>query len=137
MAYNEKCFKIVETEASWAEAVIYCKEYGATLGTIDNVGEQNFLENYIRSANTVTNQSFNTGDDYVYHYLRDLGIDITGHSSITFSVQACNDAHVALSQTKGNDNVDTYEIVIGGWADSQSVIRDCKQCDNKDEAHHR
>lgn len=52
-------------------------------------------------------------------------------------IQACNDAHIALSQAKGLDSQDTYEIVIGGWADSQSVIRDCKQCQNKDVNRHR
>lgn len=49
---------------------------------------------------------------------------------------ACNDAHIALSRDK-NDNAFTYEIVIGGWADSQSVIRDCKQCAHMDTAAHQ
>ena len=51
--------------------------------------------------------------------------------------KACHDAHIALSEVKGLDSSETYEIVIGGWSDSQSVIRDCKQCLHKDEIKHR
>lgn len=73
-----------------------------------------------------------TPDRYIYQYVHDMGVDITGHTSITFQVMACNDAHIALSQSKGVDTNNTYEIVIGGWSDQRSVIRDCKQCAHMD-----
>ena len=51
--------------------------------------------------------------------------------------QACHDAHIALSLAKNKDTANSYEIVIGGWQDSESVIRDCKQCTHQDEVHHK
>ncbi|XP_077862274.1 macrophage mannose receptor 1-like [Saccoglossus kowalevskii] len=42
---------------------------------------------------------------------------------------ATNDAHVALSEDQ-NDAGAFYEIVIGGWDNTQSVIRRCAQCAN-------
>ena len=65
-----------------------------------------------------------------------MGVDVRGHKSFTFDVMACNDAHIALSLDK-NDKANTYEIVIGGWGNSQSVIRDCKQCAHMDTARNR
>ncbi|KAI8483461.1 hypothetical protein Bbelb_387930 [Branchiostoma belcheri] len=47
-------------------------------------------------------------------------------SRFTFAVQADNDAHVALSAQR-RDLDDMYEIVIGGWANTWSVIRRSKQ----------
>ncbi|OWF48285.1 C3 and PZP-like alpha-2-macroglobulin domain-containing protein 8 [Mizuhopecten yessoensis] len=79
---------------------------------------------------------FSTRNDYHYHYLHDSGLDVTGHTSFTFQVKACHDAHIALSQDKGVDTKNTYEIVIGGWGDQQSVIRDCKQCAQMDVENH-
>ncbi|KAL4231839.1 hypothetical protein ACF0H5_009415 [Mactra antiquata] len=93
-----------------------------------------------RSLLSVNSVNLSTRNDYVYHYLHDKGIDVrsvTNTTAVKFSVQACNDAHIALSANKGLDTTDTYEIVIGGWTDSQSVIRDCKQCQHKDEVHHQ
>lgn len=70
-----------------------------------------------------TEYTISTGNDYRYHYIVDNGVDVRGQTSITFQVMACNDAHIALSKDKGVDRQNTYEIVIGGWADSMSVIR--------------
>lgn len=69
--------------------------------------------------------------------MADQGLSVTGKTSITFEVMACNDAHIALSETKGDDSHNTYEIVIGGWADSQSVIRTFKQGPHMDTAAHQ
>ena len=41
-------------------------------------------------------------------------------------IQACHDAHIALMERPGNDTLDTYEIVIGGWENTKSAIRDQK-----------
>ena len=45
---------------------------------------------------------------------------IRDSESITFSVQASNDAHIGFMCNSCND---FYEIVIGGWANTKSVIR--------------
>eukprot|EP00058_Branchiostoma_floridae_P026175 XP_002611665.1 hypothetical protein BRAFLDRAFT_117103 [Branchiostoma floridae] len=47
----------------------------------------------------------------------------------TFDVQANNDVHVGLS-SQSQDLDDMYEIVIGGWSNTQSVIRRSKQGNN-------
>jgi hypothetical protein len=45
-------------------------------------------------------------------------------------VKACKDAHVGLFETY-NVNGNVYEIVIGGWTNTKSVIRKAKQGENK------
>jgi len=45
-------------------------------------------------------------------------------AEISFKVKAKTDAHVLLSQHTGADG---HEIVIGGWSNTQSAIRDTKQ----------
>ena len=50
--------------------------------------------------------------------------------AVTFSVKASNDAHVGLF-TGPNASSDMYEIVIGGWSNTQSVIRNSPQGTNR------
>ncbi len=57
----------------------------------------------------------------------DVGYDFSKESSVLFEVQACNDAHVALSTSRGNTRSNTYEIVIGGWGNAKSAIRRGRQ----------
>ncbi|XP_071951473.1 C3 and PZP-like alpha-2-macroglobulin domain-containing protein 8 [Antedon mediterranea] len=47
---------------------------------------------------------------------------------IEFSVVAKNDVHIALSSSP-EVMTPMYEIVIGGWKNTKSVIRRCAQCD--------
>ncbi len=42
-------------------------------------------------------------------------------------MQACNDAHIGLSTTPEAVDEKTYEIVIGGWENKRSAIRDAPQ----------
>ena len=49
---------------------------------------------------------------------------IIGQNWIVFQVQACSDAHVALSELFNNVKTKTYEIIIGGNANKNSFIRD-------------
>ncbi|VDI67056.1 Hypothetical predicted protein [Mytilus galloprovincialis] len=65
---------------------------------------------------------------YKYIPLTDNGIDMGNpvRQSIRFKVKANNDAHVAL-MSSNNPNDPLYEIVLGGWGNKQSVIRDRKQ----------
>lgn len=44
-----------------------------------------------------------------------------------FEVKATNDVHVALSSSNTGEG-QMYEIVIGGWGNTQSVIRLCPSC---------
>ena len=48
--------------------------------------------------------------------------------SLVFEVKAKTDAHILLSQCP---ECDGYEIVIGGWNNTKSAIRDGKQKENK------
>ena len=60
---------------------------------------------------------------YEYHFLDDLncGMSCGQQEYIIFNVKTANDAHIALRDSKNNDK--SIEIVIGGWGNSQSVIR--------------
>lgn len=129
---NQKCYGFVASQTTWASALEYCSIVGGTLPQITDANIQAFLEAQISSRYKESNYVISTENNYHYHYIMDNGIDVRGQTSITFEVMACNDAHIALSKDKGVDSRDTYEIVIGGWGDHQSVIRDCKQCAHMD-----
>ena len=60
-----------------------------------------------------------TTDDYHYKYTR---LDLSQADGVVFKVKACNGAHVALSTSKDLSS-NMYEIVLGGWSNSKSVIR--------------
>ncbi|XP_061177651.1 uncharacterized protein LOC133186411 [Saccostrea echinata] len=60
-----------------------------------------------------------TPNSYKYRYLTEYGIPITNSTSLTFQVQACNDAHVALRSSGRRP----LEIVLGGWDNSRSCFR--------------
>lgn len=63
-----------------------------------------------------------TPDNEQYTKLSALCITAAGRSAFSFQVSAKHDAHVALMST--NDTTDSlYEIVIGGWGNSESCIR--------------
>ena len=73
---------------------------------------------------SVTTQ-YNPGD-FSYTVLQDP----LPSTAVTFSVKGKNDAHIGL--VKGNkEKKDMYEIVIGGWGNQQSVIRNQHQGPNK------
>ena len=52
-------------------------------------------------------------------------IDISKIDIVYFWVKTCNDAHLVLSKhkTSWKQGTTMYEIVIGGWSNTQSVIR--------------
>ncbi|XP_035694593.1 uncharacterized protein LOC118428599 [Branchiostoma floridae] len=73
----------------------------------------------------------NTSTDAEYLYRWDLP-PVTG-SRFEFEVQAGDHVHVALS-AQNQDLSNMYEVVIGGWGNSWSVIRLSKQGANQAEA---
>ncbi|KAJ8034986.1 C3 and PZP-like alpha-2-macroglobulin domain-containing protein 8 [Holothuria leucospilota] len=68
---------------------------------------------------------FEDDTDTIYYY-RYLNIASTGSQRIHIEVKASNDAHIALSPS--GYSYEFYEVVIGEWANLQSVIRHCMQC---------
>ncbi|XP_060070842.1 IgGFc-binding protein-like, partial [Ylistrum balloti] len=66
---------------------------------------------------------------YVYTHLNKYGYNVGDTKTFEFEVKACNDAHVALMGKTG-ENGKVYEIVIGGWSNTLSVIRSRKQGPN-------
>ena len=61
---------------------------------------------------------FHTEDNKQYD--SSFNIILDDSKSIAFSVRASNDAHIGFMCNSCND---FYEIVIGGWGNTQSVVR--------------
>ena len=61
--------------------------------------------------------------EYKYIFLDEIACDgsCSQPTSFVFSVKSSNDVHIALRDTKSNDQ--SIEIVIGGWSNSMSVLR--------------
>jgi hypothetical protein len=73
---------------------------------------------------------FHTPDDgssYEYKY----NVITTSDDKLSFTVKACNDAHIMLQTVPGNTDATHFEIVIGGWSNSRSAIRDRRGVGNK------
>ena len=65
-----------------------------------------------------SSSSFHTKDNTLYD--SSLYLPLGNSKSITFTVQASNDVHIGFMCNACNE---FYEIVIGGWANTRSVIR--------------
>jgi Farnesoic acid 0-methyl transferase len=46
---------------------------------------------------------------------------------VIFNVKACNDARIMLQTIPGSTVDKHYEVVIGGWSNTRSVIRSSQQ----------
>ncbi|XP_065930762.1 collagen alpha-3(VI) chain isoform X1 [Magallana gigas] len=64
-----------------------------------------------------------TPNDQVYYSLTTDCFVATGRTSVAFRVRASNDVHIALGSVDNATSGTHYEIVIGGWTDTQSAIR--------------
>ena len=60
--------------------------------------------------------------DGTYDYER-YHVVTSGRTHMAFTLQACSDSHVGLSEVPGLASYNMYEVVIGGWENSKSVIR--------------
>jgi Farnesoic acid 0-methyl transferase len=72
---------------------------------------------------------FHTPDDgssYEYRY----NVLTTADDKLSFTVKACNDAHIMLQTVPGNNDATHFEIVIGGWSNTRSAIRDRRGVSN-------
>jgi hypothetical protein len=58
------------------------------------------------------------------HTYNQLSKSVTSQNWVVFQVQACRDAHFALSEQFNNVQTRTYEIIIGGNDNKNSFIRD-------------
>ena len=64
--------------------------------------------------------------NYSYSY-QDSNYSYEDTTWVMLDVQACSDAHVALSFNRSQYNENTYEIVFGAWENTKSVIRRVRQ----------
>lgn len=76
----------------------------------------------IISDNVYELQTPDDGQDYKYVY----NLITTSSHTLIFWVKACNDAHILLQSIPGSMTDQAFEIVIGGWGNTRSVLRDKK-----------
>ncbi|XP_061194695.1 uncharacterized protein LOC133202836 [Saccostrea echinata] len=127
LLYQNICLTLPHRESlDWPNAVGKCQDIGGTLPKIHNAGKQEILETFISNHYNASVENIDLPIEYKYHYLDDFSTFIRQEKHITFDVMGCNDAHLILSKIR-NDTVSSYEIVFGGWSNTQSVIRTHKQ----------
>ena len=51
-------------------------------------------------------------------------VKVDDRKDISFEVNACKEAYVALTAYPGNKTWSTYQVLIGGWENSKSAIYD-------------
>ena len=79
---------------------------------------------------TVRTSFVRTTKDYGYNFFWLAGY--TSHH-VVFRLKAGSDCHIAISQTAGDTSA-AYEIVIGGWYNAISAIREAVMQDVKAQA---
>ncbi|XP_071086461.1 uncharacterized protein [Haliotis cracherodii] len=78
-----------------------------------------------------------TDNQYIYQSLQELDVKLIPETkSFKFKVEASNDAHVALLTYDGETGQNMYEIVLGGFSNTRSVIRNSRQGTNRVETFH-
>ena len=71
-------------------------------------------------------KNFETSTDYKYMVVYD---NLQEYKTISFECEISNDIHIGIAKTPG-DKDPKFEIVIGGWRGTKSVIRDRNQGEN-------
>ena len=71
-------------------------------------------------------KNFDTSTDYKYIVVYD---NLQEYKTISFECEISNDIHIGIAKTPG-DKDPKFEIVIGGWRGTKSVIRDRNQGEN-------
>ncbi|XP_048243111.1 C3 and PZP-like alpha-2-macroglobulin domain-containing protein 8 [Haliotis rufescens] len=78
-----------------------------------------------------------TDTQYNYQSLQEVDVKIRSQAtSFKFKIQASNDAHVALLTYDGETGQNMYEIVLGGFSNTRSIIRNSRQGTNRVETFH-
>ena len=80
-------------------------------------------------------QSFDTVADYNYMEAGPIAKLAEMRRGVRFSVQAEHDIHISLSSSNPI-TTDSWEIVLGGWSGTQSVIRSSHQGTHLVTVHH-
>merc|ERR1712038_421462 len=72
--------------------------------------------------------TFETDKTYKYTLIKTFD-EARTYGQVVFQVKASNDAHIALGETTtvNIDSPTNYEIVLGGWRNTKSVIRNMPQ----------
>ncbi|ELU10678.1 hypothetical protein CAPTEDRAFT_63764, partial [Capitella teleta] len=65
--------------------------------------------------------TFETVDSYTY---TQNWVSVVDQDHIVMKVQACADAHIIFSETEDEISDNVYEVIIGGWDNTKSAIRD-------------
>ena len=63
---------------------------------------------------------FNTPGDYKYEH---AWYAVPSQTSVVFRLEACKEAHIALSKYLAITSIDTYEVAIGAYDNKISAIR--------------
>lgn len=61
---------------------------------------------------------------HTQHLYNQTWFSVVGKTSARLSVMACSDVHLALANIPGEGDTRTYEITLGGWANTKSVIKE-------------
>lgn len=112
---------------SWPNALGTCQDLGGTLLTIDNAQKQKNIEEFIADHYNVSRIDMDLQPVYEYHFMDGLDKFIRNEKYIQFDFKGCNDAYVILSEHR-NSSFRSYEVLFGGWKNTLSVIRKCRQC---------
>ncbi|XP_060565319.1 properdin-like [Ruditapes philippinarum] len=67
------------------------------------------------------------GVDYTLYDLYAAGVRLQNTFALSFQVKCPNDAHILLQESANDYTNNVIEIVLGGWGNTKSVIRDEQQ----------
>jgi len=72
--------------------------------------------NHCMGVYVVVSMTFFTPDFFSYEQVWET---VDHRRGVTFGVTACSDVHVVLSNAVRNISAGVYDIVIGGWVNTQ------------------
>lgn len=134
--HNGLCYLLNGRQLNHTEARDWCTSQGGELAVLDSQDVNYLVSELIRLREKQLVVTVTMPRAYHYFFVIDAGIDIRGKNNVTFKVQSCRDVHIGLAARYNDTDHDFYEIVLGGWANSMSVIRRQKQGSHVVEAHH-
>lgn len=118
-----------ENKYLWSGRIYNCMKGNQGCGTefSDEGGSRHNAIWFIPSPGSLPSSCIrSTPNSYNY---QQIGGDLSGLKHILLEVNTTNDAHIALGENASHNSTH-YEIVLGGWANSSSVIRPSNQGPN-------